>query len=56
MGTLLVLAIVILLVLLCMRSLIREHKSGALCECTNDCSTCKIQCQKNPAYYGIQKK
>lgn len=38
------------------RSLRKERKKGTLCDCSGDCSTCKIQCRTNPNYYGIQQK
>lgn len=49
-----IIAAIGLLVFVCIRNLIMERKNGVRCECIGDCSKCKIQCQSNPNYYGIQ--
>ena len=51
-----IIAVIGMIVFICIRNLIRERKKGIRCECIGDCSKCKIQCQSNPNYYGIQNK
>ncbi len=55
MVTYIVIAVIGLLVALCIRNLVIEHKRGERCECIGDCSKRKIQCQSNPNYYGVQR-
>ena len=54
-STLLITLGIALLLFFCIRSMIREHKSGILCDCTGDCSNCRIQCMTNPNYYGLNQ-
>lgn len=49
--------ILIILVIPCIfgiRSLIRVFQGKEKCECPGDCSRCRIKCQSNKNYYGIQ--
>ena len=54
-STILITAVIVFLVMLCIRNLVKEHQRGERCECIGDCSKCKIRCQSNPNYYGIQR-
>lgn len=38
------------------RSLIRVFQGKEKCECSGDCSKCRIKCQSNKNYYGIQNQ
>ncbi len=48
--------IIALIVVLSIRSLVKEHQSGSCCECIGDCSRCRIQCHSNTNYYGVQRR
>ena len=54
-GTIIVIAVLVLIVINCIYSLWEEHQRGFLCECPGDCSHCKIQCTSNPKYYGTRQ-
>ncbi len=58
-GVIVSVAIIVILgflVSICVRNFVKERKNGVRCECIGDCLKCKIQCQSNPNYYGIQRK
>lgn len=48
----------VLLVFLCLglRKIVRALQGKDRCECSGDCSHCRIQCQSNEKYYGVQHK
>ena len=54
-GSIVVIAVVVLMVLNGIYSLWEEHLRGILCECCGDCAHCKIQCRSNPKYYGTRQ-
>lgn len=51
-STAIVMSVVFLLCFHSYRSIRKEAGKGVLCDCQGDCSNCKIQCRKNPKYYG----
>ena len=55
-GTVCMVILLSLAVILSLRSLIKEHQRGELCECTGDFGHCRIQCMSNPNYYGLNTK
>ncbi len=54
-GSLLAVGTVCILIAVAARSILKSQSRGELCECTGNCSTCRIRCRTNPSYYGIQK-
>ena len=54
-ATVLLALIVLGLVAVAVSSIVHEVRMGVLCDCTGDCPTCKIRCQTNEKYYGVQR-
>lgn len=52
MLTAILIVIILLFVINGVYGMYEEHRRGALCDCSGDCSKCKIQCQSNEKYYG----
>ncbi len=51
-GSIIAAVLIIFLIVYCAARIHRETAAGELCECSGDCTSCKIQCRSNPNYYG----
>ena len=54
-STAIILTVLCLICFECGISIRKEQKKGILCDCSGDCTNCKIQCRSNSKYYGLVK-